>query len=345
MADQGDLNIKLHGGHTNSALCVDSKSDGSRIISGGEEGEVCLWDRTGTLLHKIHSLTEDCTSVWISKTTENIFYLASGTAVKMYDERNLQQSIESFQFNEEEINQIVLDEKESYLAACDDSGEVRIISLEEKRLYKTLRRKHTNICATVCFRYRKPWEIFSGGMDCNLVHWDFSRPKCLNQFNMQELQDAPSDLGAYMVNPPFFHHLAMSPDGKFLACALENGFVSIFDTSKKNVSETFTLHAHTQGVAQVAFISDKKLVTGGNDSVVATWDLEKVNEAPSQMEATNGHTSVIHSRNAQVTENCKIRDIQYTSKINWLKYFRNDNHGFVIVADQSADLTVMPLED
>lgn len=343
MAEAGQLNIKLTDGHTNSALCVDCKTDGSRIISGGEDGEVCLWERNGSLLHKLHSLPEDCTSVLFSRTTESLFYVATGTAVKVFDERSLQQSVENYQFNEEEINQVVLDEKEHYLAACDDTGEVKIISLEEKRLYKTLRRKHTNICATVCFRYKKPWEVFSGGMDCNLIHWDFSRPKCINQFNMQELQDAPSDLGAYMVNPPFVHHLSMSPDGKYLACALENGFVSVFDTTKKNISEAFTLHAHTQGVSQVSFISDKKLVTGGNDCVIVEWDLEQMNAGPSQMEATNGHTAGLHNRNAQISECCRIQEIQHSSKINWLKYFTTGDNGFVIVADQSSELTVMPL--
>ena len=343
MAEGGDINIKFTGGHTDSALCVDCKADGTRIVSGGEDGEVCLWDRNGTLLHKLHPQPDDCTSVWVSKMSDNLFYIACGTEVKSFDDRNLQQSVENFEFNEEEINQIVLDEKEHHLAACDDSGEVKIISLQEKRLYKTLRRKHTNICSTACFRYKKPWEILTGGMDCNLIHWDFSRPKCMNQFNMQELQDAPSDLGAYMVNPPFVHHLSMSPDGKYLACALENGFVSVFDTTKKNISESLTLHGHTQGVSQVVFISEKKLVSSGNDCVIVEWDLDQIEAAPPPMEATNGHTSVLHSRNAQISENCRVQEIQHHEKINWLKYFRNGDNGFVIVADQSAELTMMPL--
>ncbi|XP_060578089.1 WD repeat-containing protein 53-like isoform X2 [Ruditapes philippinarum] len=343
-----ELNVKLQGGHTNSALCVDAKSDGSRIISGGEDGEICLWTRDGTLSHKLHGENEDCTGVYISRTKESIFYASLGNTVKVFDSRNIQSPVESYQFNEEEIDQIVLDEKEGFLAACDDSGDVKIISLQEKRLYKTLRRKHTNICATVCFRVRKPWEIFSGGMDCNLIHWDFSRPKCLNQFNMQELQDAPSDLGAYMVNPPFVHNLSMSPDGKYLACALENGFVSVFDASKKNIAEMCTLHAHTQGVSQVDFVSSTKLLTGGNDCTVASWDLSKMNSgedasthAPSE---TNGHSSPIHSRNSQITENCKLSEIQHSSKINWMKNFSHSGNHFVVLADQSPDLTVLPIQ-
>lgn len=340
-----EVSVKLQGGHANSALCVDAKTDGSIIISGGENGEVCLWTRDGSLSHKLHGENDDCTGLFMSRTKENIFFTSIGNKVKVFDVRNLQEPFEMYQFNEEEVNQIVLDEKEEYVAACDDSGEVKIISLQEKRLYKTLRRKHTNICATVCFRVRKPWEVFSGGMDCNLIHWDFSRPKCLNQFNMQELQDAPSDLGAYMVNPPFVHHLSASPDGKFLACALENGFVSVFDTSRKNIAELCTLHAHTQGVSQVSFVSPTKLVTGGNDCMVALWDLAKMNNEGSEASVqTNGHTSPIHNRNSQITENCRLLEMQHTSKINWLKYFSHSGNSFLILADQTPELTIMPIQ-
>ncbi|XP_052782570.1 WD repeat-containing protein 53-like [Mya arenaria] len=346
MADADvEILLKFEGGHTNTILCVDSTPDGSKIVSGGEEGEICIWARNGNLLHRLPSQDHDCTSVTLSKSNSNIFYAAVGTTVKVFDDRDLQAAVETYQFNEDEINQLVLDEKDQYLAACDDSGEIKIISLQEKRLYKTLRRKHTNICSTACFRVRKPWEIFTGGMDCNLIHWDFSRPKCVNQFSMQELQDAPSELGVYMVNPPFLHHLSMSPDGKYLACALENGFVSIFDATKKQISELFTLHGHTQGVSQVTFITETKLITGGNDCAINAWDLAKMEEDNDQMphNATNGHASPIHNRNSYITDCCKIGEIHHESKINWLKYFAHEERSFVLVADQTSALTMIPV--
>ena len=300
--------------------------------------------RQGTPLQKLTNDKGDCTSACLSTTKEHILYTSVGNCVCIYDVRNFQNSVETLQYNEEEINQIVFDESEKYLAACDDSGEIKVISLADKKVFKTLRRKHTNICSTVCFRLRKPWEIFSGGMDCNLIHWDFSRPRCMNQFNMQEILDAPSELGAYMVNPPFVHHLSTSKDGKYLACALENGMVSLFDTTRKHVSEIVSLHAHSQGASQVYFVSDTKMVTGGNDATVALWDVSKRNEvsdshSPSER---NGHTSPIHDRNWDVTEACKILEVQHDSKINWLKPVRVNNENYVIIADQTLDLTLLP---
>ena len=37
--------VKFKGGHTQGVLCVEAKADGSLFVSGGENGEICLWDK------------------------------------------------------------------------------------------------------------------------------------------------------------------------------------------------------------------------------------------------------------------------------------------------------------
>ena len=37
--------VKFKGGHTHGVLCVEALHDGSMFVSGGENGEICLWDR------------------------------------------------------------------------------------------------------------------------------------------------------------------------------------------------------------------------------------------------------------------------------------------------------------
>ncbi len=50
-------------------------------------------------------------------------YAACGALVVQYDTRQLNQPVHSFSYNEDEVNQIALNEKETHLAACDDAGE------------------------------------------------------------------------------------------------------------------------------------------------------------------------------------------------------------------------------
>ena len=77
--------------------------------------------REVTLLQKLNNDEGDCTSACLSSTQANVLYTSVVNSVCMYDVRNFQSSLESYQYEEEEINHIVFDESEKYLATCDDS--------------------------------------------------------------------------------------------------------------------------------------------------------------------------------------------------------------------------------
>ena len=56
------------------------------------------------------------------------------------------------------------------------------------RVFKTCRRSgHENICSSVAFHPKRAWELVSGGLDCLLINWDFSRGKPCYKLNMQEV--------------------------------------------------------------------------------------------------------------------------------------------------------------
>ena len=350
----------LAGGHTGSVFCVDVQIVGDKIATGGENGELCVWTKSRQLVKKITREDDDCCCVCFSKDDTDVLYSSLGPKIVVYKLSDLDNVVDTFSFNEDEINQIVLDKKEKFLAACDDSGEVKILDIKEKRVYKTLRLKHTNICSTVVFHSRKPWDIITGGLDSKLIHWDFSRPKCLNMFNMEELQtSAPQDLESYMVNPPFVHNISISPDGSYLACALENGLVPVFNTKRKHLQELFSLHAHAQGASQVCFLTENLLISGGNDCCIIVWDLDKSSETDSAA-VTNGtqtsmngasHTngqSETHSHlqdesNNRVSGACKVLEIQHTGKINWLKPYSVDGQQLLAVADQSSNVAILEI--
>lgn len=83
--------------------------------------------------------------------------------------------LEIYNYNKEEINQVVCNSKSSFLAAADDGGDVKIIDIRQQCLYKTLRAGHESICSSVQFLPWKPWEVITGGLDSKLVMWDFSK--------------------------------------------------------------------------------------------------------------------------------------------------------------------------
>jgi WD40 repeat protein len=71
----------------------------------------------------------------------------------------------SYEYNRDEINQVAVNRKGTFLAAADDSGEVKIVDLATNSVFKTLRGVHKNICSGVQFHPKKIWEVATGGLD------------------------------------------------------------------------------------------------------------------------------------------------------------------------------------
>lgn len=209
------------GGHKSSVLSLDVNREGV-LASGGEE-ELCVWSKDGSSqtklsYHSVHDSKEVNSVCFCVKNPERL-YTSCGNKIFGYDLRNLSSAVCEFEFNEDEINQVVIHDKGSHAAACDDSGEIKVIEVQSGRLFKTLKNKHDNICSAVQFRPNRPWEVVSGGMDFRVVSWDFSSGRALEELNVQEL-GGESDEGAYLVNPPFVHSIHMAGNGRMFAAAL-----------------------------------------------------------------------------------------------------------------------------
>lgn len=336
---------KLSGGHTASVLSVDVQLQTGQVVSGGEGGELCVWSKDGLLKEKLSRPNTDCTSVVFSRENPNLIYAAFGEEVLVLDHQRVQEPVHVFHSNEDEINQVKLNANEHFLASCDDAGEIKIFGLQNRKEFKTLRLKHTNICSTVVFRPNYPWELISGGLDCRLVHWDFSKPKCLNQFNMQELHATPGN-SPYFINPPFLHHLAVSPSGSTMACALENGQIPILNSSHKSLQPKHALFGHSQGVSQVHFLSDDILLSGGNDSSIIQWDLAKAGlyqPGAVYMNGDGAAASPEEEKCLAITELCNVSTYSHTDKINWMAPYSTDADRYVYVADQTPDVTLIHL--
>jgi WD40 repeat protein len=78
----------------------------------------------------------------------------------------------------------------------------------------------------------------------------------------------------------FSHSLVFSPDGAWLAAAIQDGFVRIWrtvellDVASETIQPASVLDAHRKGANCVVFSPDSRLlVSGGNDAVARVWSL------------------------------------------------------------------------
>ena len=178
-------------------------------------------------------------------------------------------------------------------------------------------------------------------MDCRLIHWDVLHPKCLDQFNMHQLHSMSFEASQYMINPPFMHHLAKNFTGLLIACALENGFVVVFDNDAKNLKERCCFKAHEQGISQLHFIGEHIMVTSGNDFKVKLWDLSNAVHEKIKKNVHVCDTITEECQNEVSSSACHKMTLSHSLKVNWLAPFKKDGRWFIVIADCSCDLKIL----
>ncbi|CAN6858603.1 unnamed protein product, partial [Brassica oleracea] len=347
---------KLRGHKATATCCISSRDRPGLVVTSGEDGCVCWFDlRCKDVQFTIDVGTEPVSSLCFKTGNEDILYASHGNEIKSFDVHMLSagswKPLESYSYNKDEVNQVVCNGRSSFLASADDSGDVKIIDVGQKCLYKTLRAGHTSICSSVQFIPWRPWEVITGGLDAKLVLWDFSKGRS------QKIIDFSSDNSGQCLNPAFVHSIAV-PEmdmvgklDKICAVARGDGIVDLINieselsrkgaskgcgsssSSRNNVAKRvcldYSVGGHKAAVSCVAFSQFQEkgrfLISGGNDKTVKIWDCVRCLDSDN-----NDNRDLLHL------------NIDLSKKVNWLCTNQSDSENLV-VCDTTRVVKPQPL--
>lgn len=322
---EASLVTKLHT-KTSDTLCVCTTKDDRLLLTGHDASTLKIWSTNdGTLSHSIQTsvLGGAVNCVCSSPSNEHQFAVSVEETVLLYDHRELAKPVHTFHFNQEEVNQIDIHPKGNFLCACDDAGEIKVIDIENRKLFKALFNQHSNICSTVKFHPCKPWEVVSGGLDCNLVRWDFSRGRPLCTVSVID-EEQRKQCGTYTVNPPMVHSLDVVGRNPSVVCGLGNGSVAVYGLQGKTLVPKCSVSLHSASVAHVCCTEvqwgeagrKSLVISGGNDEKIVVSELreEQGQEQPS------GHGAARRGKNwvSCKTQLKLLLQIDHGSKVNWI---------------------------
>ncbi|EPB89999.1 hypothetical protein HMPREF1544_03111 [Mucor circinelloides 1006PhL] len=268
---------------------------GQDLLASGSEDSTCrIWDlKSRKVLKGIKNLdapTHCClgfkvTSIKFARKNQPYIYLSSGNKVMTYDLRAegiiITEPAQVYEFSNDEINNIDINENNKFLATADDEGVVNIIDLNSHKIYKKTSRKHSSICMAAKFRAKKSWEVWSGGMDSKVYEWDFSRGVPTNIYDMTPKEPSATQ----MFNPPFVYKIAISPDGEWVAASLGDATIQLLappnKKQKKPLREIRLENGHNSMVNCLSFLTGDRslLISGAANGRVTIWD-HKHEEAP-----------------------------------------------------------------
>ena len=236
----------------------------------------------------------------------------------------------------DEINHLAVNRKKDFLSVCDDSGEIIILDVSAGKKFKICKR-HDNICSCAIFNPTRQWEMISGGLDCQLVAWDYSKGRRLSTINMNKLQESSSNMSSYSINPPMIHALCIIRNSPIVAAGLGNGCVVLVNTITMNVISFTQMHSSSVNTIEYTLLvtqqkaslegcvcdntlqSHQVLLSGGNDSKIIVSTLTTTAPAVSTSDRSCRQKPGGHSTpKALITGLRQTQVIKHGSKINHL---------------------------
>ncbi|KAG2047960.1 WD40 repeat-like protein [Suillus hirtellus] len=215
--------------------CLAEGSSGN-FFAGSDDGSVRVYNQeTLKVVKAIRGLGEVSSvvcmahsagglgEIWVAS-NRHALYFTMDTEKMILAKADATLTLELGTENDDVLNELSLNQKNSQLAFCLDSGAVGVVDLSTKQVTR-MKTSHDNICGTVKFIPDRPSELVSGGYDSRLLHHDFHQKTILSRFDLGRTSPLSESSGVSM-SPPFILSSAMSPSG-ILAAGTADGRVWI----------------------------------------------------------------------------------------------------------------------
>ena len=156
------------------------------------------------------------------------------------------------QISASKFSDFALNEKKDEVVIADESGELKIVSVKDGKIIKTLKGQNVDNLFQVDY---KNGMIITAGQDRRSAIY------------------SKDGRVAYYKNGSFLIYSAgLSPSGKIGAYASdENNNVTVFNTSTK--SNLYKLGSHKATLSSILFINEKELFTASDDNHINYWKL------------------------------------------------------------------------
>ncbi|KAM9973680.1 hypothetical protein ACTFIW_010797 [Dictyostelium discoideum] len=346
-------------GHKDTVLCISSHNKKEIIASGSDDCTVRIWDLNTN--KSIQSIVDGFQGNPVNNVCfdqDFTLYCSYDNIIVSFDLRQpnviLKEFNTQYKFNTEEINQLSFDSKYQYLAACDDSGQTKIIDVTKNKLVESLNKKHTNIATGCVFRPNSKNELITSSMDFSIIHWDFLKAKVLHRDTFkegslpqnisksqqqQQQQQQETTEPNRMLNPPFVTSVDCSNNSKYVAISMGDGTIVINEISSfKQYLKINSVHKSSiQQVHYPKYLENnyQRLISFGNyDKKIVVWDVSE--------DMNTKVSSSLLSNDEKNNERIKTW-LEHSEKINCLTTSNLKNNA-IFVADLSNDLKLLSIQ-
>ncbi len=263
-------------GHTDRVYSVFVTSDGSRIVSGSDDGTIRVWNMN-KLDESSVVLTGHTDTVRSVCGTPDGSKMVSGSwdAICVWNMKNLNEppiALRGFYVK----SLCVTPDGSRLVAGCID-GIIRIWNMNNLIEQPVVLRGHTDPVVSVCVMPDAN-RIVSGGPDETIRVW-----------NMNDLSEQPVVLRGHT---SWINSVCVTPDGGRIISCSNDGTIRVWNMD--NLTESpVVLRGYTNSMQSVCVTPNGgRMFSGGLDGTIRVWDMNNLTEPPIML---TGHTGWVFS--------------------------------------------------
>jgi WD40 repeat protein len=247
-------------GHKKAVLCYALSKDGKRLLTGGGDGKIMLWNTvTGDSLQSIESYQEPIFDIHFNSDETQVITSSWDARMKIHDLQT-GKLITYFDFQNNSVYNLIFHPNDLYVftARLDNT-----LQLWEIDTHKEVRNfiGHTDIISGIHLSADQKI-LLSCGWDGSIRLWDVGTGLMTKKFK--------GHTGAV-------HAAIFSPEGSSIYSAGADRIIRVWDINTTKVIRTF--EGHNAEVTSLLFSPDNKmLVSHSLDGVTKFWDLSSGKE-------------------------------------------------------------------
>jgi eukaryotic-like serine/threonine-protein kinase len=257
-------------GHTDAVTCLAFAPDGRRLISGGKDRSLRLWDvAAGHELRHVAEMPQEVRGVAFLPDGRHVV-AACGAGARLW-ELETGREVVRFIGHTDTIKSLAVSPDGTWLLTGGDDKALRLWDVHTGREVRRLP-GHTRDVTSVAFCCDGRLAL-SGSRDQTLRLWDVTTGRELRRFT------GPKGMVV---------SVALSADGRYALSGNFDTTLRLFDVASGRELRRFS--GHKQMVAAVAFAADgRRVLSGSHDRTVRLWELESARE----LCCCEGHTGPV----------------------------------------------------
>jgi WD40 repeat protein len=273
--------IRTLEGHSSSINSIAITSDNSKIVSGGGDNMIKVWDMdTGKLLNTLNGHSDSVRSVSITSDNSKIVSGSWDKTIKIWD-LNTGKLLNTLEDNS--VYSVAITSDNSKIVSGSWDKTIKIWDLNTGKLLNTLN-GHSGEVMSVAITADNS-RIVSGSRDGTIKVWELDTGKLLNTLESHSWSGISS--------------VAITSDNSKIVSGSGDKTIRVWELDTGKLLNTLESHSDVNSVAITT--DNTKIVSGSFDSTIKVWELD----TGKLLNTLGGHSSTVESV-AITSDNRKI---------------------------------------